>query len=87
MLYQLAVESGLRASEADSLTKASFRLDGAEPNVWLPGDDTKNREAAELPLRPMTAAMLRGFLADKLPTAKAFTMPRVEDLAEMLRAV
>jgi site-specific recombinase XerD len=86
MLYRLAAESGLRASELRSLTRASFKLDGLEPYVWLPGDDTKNRQAATLPLRPGTAAQLAAFLAGKLPSAAAFSMPNVTHVAEMLRA-
>ncbi len=85
LLYQLAVETGLRASEVKSLTRASFTLDGPEPNVYLPGDDTKNRQQAVLPLKHETAAELREFLADKLPAAQAFVMPPVEHLAAMLR--
>ncbi|MFH1108684.1 MAG: tyrosine-type recombinase/integrase [Planctomycetota bacterium] len=85
-LYRLAMETGLRSSELRALTRASFRLDDTEPMVWLPGDATKNREPAELPLRSETVAELRTFLAGKHPGASVFpNMPVVTDVAYMLR--
>jgi len=84
-LYRLAAETGLRSNELRALTRASFQLDGGGPSVWLPGDDTKNRENAELPLRLATAAELKEFLALKTPTAPVFNMPRKEDVVVMLR--
>lgn len=54
--------------------------------VWLPGDATKNREAAETPLRADTVAALRTFVAGKHPSAPLFpNMPVVTDVAYMLR--
>jgi hypothetical protein len=50
------------------------------------GQGAKNRQAATLPLRTETAADLRAFLADKLPTARTFAMPRIDKLASMFRA-
>lgn len=84
-LYRLAVETGLRSGELRSLTRASFKLDDAEPHVWLPGDDTKNREPAELPLRAETVAGLREHLAELAPAARVFAMPRPENVVKMLR--
>jgi len=75
LLYRLAAETGLRASELRSLTRASFALDKKPPVVTVKGRDTKNDEEAELPLRPDTVEVLRAHLADKLPAAKAFGMP------------
>jgi len=54
--------------------------------VWLPGDATKNREPADLPLRPDTVEELRTFLAGKHPSVGVFpNMPIVTDVAYMLR--
>ena len=47
-LYRLALETALRSSELRAVTRENFELDDAEPFVWLPGDDTKNREDALL---------------------------------------
>ena len=85
-LYRLALETAFRSSELRALTRANFRLDDAEPTVWLPGDSTKNRESAELPLRPATVEGLRAYLAGKHPKTALFTnMPIVTDVAYMLR--
>ena len=77
MLYRLAIETGLRASEMRSLTRSSFNLAGRDPTVTVEAAYTKNREFAELPLRPETAAALKAHLANKLPAAPAFTMPPI----------
>ena len=85
-LYRVALETALRSSELRALTRANFRLDDKEPMVWLPGDATKNRQPAELPLRAETIAELRTYLSGKHPGAVVFpTMPIVTDVAYMLR--
>ncbi|MFQ5472608.1 MAG: tyrosine-type recombinase/integrase [Dehalococcoidia bacterium] len=82
-LYRIALETALRAGELRTLTPESFLLDGPEPSVYLPGNDTKNRQDAELPLRPDTATELRTFLADKPKAERVFQMPRAWDVVEM----
>jgi integrase len=86
-LYRLALETALRSSELRALTRENFELDDAEPFVWLPGDDTKNSEGAELPLRAETVAELRVYLANKLPKAVVFAkMTDGSSMATVLRA-
>lgn len=85
-LYRVPVEAGLRSNELRSLTRSSFELDGSEPVVVIEAVAAKNGRAATLPLRPDTAAELRGFLANKLPVATVFPMPRPETVVVMLRA-
>ncbi len=85
LLYRLASESGLRVSEIDSLTRASFDLDDPEATVMVAAAYAKNRRDDTLPLRPDTAAELLAFPAPKLPSAKASNLPRLNKLAEMLR--
>ena len=85
MLYRLAVESGLRAGELRSLTRASFDLSGDEPSVTIAAAYAKNRRTDTLPLRPGTAAALTVHLAGKMPTATAFTMPAPGHLVDMFR--
>ena len=86
VLYRLAAETGLRAGELRTLTRASFVLDDGEPSVILPGANTKNRQDANIALRLDTAADLRAHLSDMLPGAVAFTMPVKGHVAEMLKA-
>lgn len=85
-LYRLAVETGLRSGELRSLTRASFDLsDTTAATVTIAAKSAKNRKAATLPIRPATATDLTAYLADKLPLAAAFTMPRPEKVVVMLR--
>jgi len=83
-LYRLAVETGLRANELRALKVNSFDLHG--PTVSVEAAYSKHRRRDTLPLRPDMAEALRGFLAGKLPTARAFNMPKHRgDLVDMLR--
>ncbi|MCK5473211.1 MAG: site-specific integrase, partial [Planctomycetes bacterium] len=61
MLYQLAVETGLRANEIRSLTKSSFDFDNGI--VTVEANNTKNKKMAVLPIRKGTAVMLKEDLA------------------------
>jgi integrase len=74
-LYRVALETALRAGELRTLTPESFHLDDDEPSVYLPGDDTKNRQDAELPLKPKTVRDIRPYLQDKTPGVAVFQMP------------
>ena len=86
MLYRLAIESGLRASELRSLTRSGFDLDGPEPSVTVLAAFTKNRQHATLPLRLNTAEELRDLLTGKLPPTAAFNMPATDKVIDMLKA-
>jgi len=79
------VETGLRAGELASLTRASFALDGERPTVTVAAAYSKRRRQDMLPLRPDTAADLRAFLACKLADALAFNPPKHRPLSEVLR--
>ena len=90
VLYTLAAETGYRASELASLTKASFKLNSLPYIVTVESGYTKNGETATTPLSPGTADMLRAFLAHKHPQARVFDIPGDEErntgqTAEMLR--
>jgi integrase len=82
LLYRLAVETGLRRNELRTLTVGSFDLDRL--TVEVKAGYSKHRREDVLPLRPDTAAQLRGFLAGKLPGVQAFNVPK--KTAEMIRA-
>jgi len=85
LLYRLALETGLRASELKSLTRADFDLGAEHPTVTVRAAYTKNRREDTLPLKPQTALLLRRHLFSKLPQAKAFSIPESSRTARMLR--
>jgi integrase len=85
LLYRLAAETGLRASELRSLTRGSFDLDADTPVVRLPGDATKNRQPAEIPLRPATVDLLAKQLEGRGKAAAALNVPPSYDTARMIR--
>jgi len=76
MLYRLAVETGLRASELGSLTPASFELhDPGAATVTVAAGYSKHRRMDVLPLRREMAELLAEFLADKSAGQPVFAMP------------
>ncbi len=86
MLYRVAVETGLRAGELRSLTRASFNLDADTPTVTVAAAYSKRRRDDTLPLRADTVKLLRVYLVNKAPAAPALAMPSRERLAMMLKA-
>jgi len=87
MMYRLAVETGLRANEIRTLTRASFDLDGREPTVTVAAAYSKHRREDVLPLRPGVAAELRTFMAGLAPAAQVFKLPvDRHDAASMFQA-
>lgn len=83
LLYRLAVETGLRASELRSLRGSSF--DFTENTVTVQAAYSKNRQEATLPLKSETALLLKAVFAGKMPQTEAFTMPTANYLAKMLK--
>jgi integrase len=84
LVYRLAAETGFRAGELRSLTRASFALDAERPTVTVAAAYAKNRRQDTLALSAGLALRLRCYLAPKLPAAPAFALPR--RTADMLRA-
>ena len=70
VLCRLAVETGLRRKELQSLKVSSFDLDKCE--VVVEAGYSKRRRRDALPLRAETAAELGEFFRDKMPNVKAF---------------
>jgi integrase len=58
VLYQVAVNTGLRASELGSLTTHSFKLDAVPPTVTVEAGYSKRRRRDVLPIRPDLASIL-----------------------------
>jgi len=87
MLYNLALNSGLRASELASLTPRSFDLDGEPATVCCLGAYTKNGQQATLPLRPDLAALLGPWLHGKAADAPVWpgNWAKSRAAAEMIR--
>ncbi len=86
MLYRTAAETGLRAGELRSLTRASFTLAANPPTIRVEAGYSKRRREDSIPLRPDTAAALAAFLGTKAPAAGAFCMPGASNVAKMLRS-
>ena len=70
LLYKVAAETGLRANELRSLKVSSFDFEAYTVRVRC--SYTKNKNKAEISLRPDTAAELKNFFAGRLPEVKAF---------------
>ena len=85
LVYRLALEAGLRASEIWSLTRASFDFDADSPTVTVQAGYSKRRRVDVLPLRSDLAEALKTYLGTKLPQARAFRIPKSDKTAKMLR--
>jgi site-specific recombinase XerD len=90
LVYRLVIETGLRLSEVRSLTRDSFRLTlvangKATPCVQLRAKNEKNRKGSTLRLRTATAKMIGEHIARKLPGARAFAMPKLDEAVGMIR--
>jgi site-specific recombinase XerC len=83
MLYRLACESGLRLNELRSLLVSSFDFEAC--TVSVRAAYSKRRRYDTLPLKSDSAKVLREFLKDKLPKARALRVPPRGHEAEMLR--
>ena len=76
MLYLVAVETGLRASELASLTEASLDLSGEIPTVTLEAAYSKRRRRDVQPIHPELAEGLRTWLASRPRSAPMLSMHR-----------
>lgn len=65
LIYKTLALTGLRRNELRTLTVGQLDLDHEPAFLTLDAGDTKNREAATIPLRSDLAADLRDWLADK----------------------
>jgi integrase len=85
MLYRVAVETGLRASELASLTPASFRLkDLGLATVTVAAAYSKHRREDVVPLRPDLARAILMYITGKQYMSRLFKVPHKS--AAMLRA-
>ena len=71
MAYRVAAATGFRLDEVRSLTDRSFRLDRSNPEIVLPGSQTKNGKEARQPIpaslvNPLVDYLLTTVLADRV---------------------
>ena len=83
IVYQIAAETGLRASEIDALYIRDFDLKNGM--VELSGEYTKNRQDAKIPLKRSMVQKLKAFFRGKKRDEKAFKMPYITNCARMIR--
>ena len=76
LLYQTATYTGLRASELESLSRSSFKLDGNPPTVTVEAGYSKHRRRDVLPLHVELAERLRERLAKRpeQPDGESFVL-------------
>ena len=84
VLYLLAIETGLRVRELQSLTLSSF--DFEKCTVTVKSEFCKDRKRAVQLLKNVRVSQFKEFFANKLPNAKAFNMPTHHYTADMLKA-
>lgn len=82
VLYNLAMETGLRRNELNSLTVASFDFDSC--TVFVPGKHTKNGHDATQSMTPETTALIKDFANGKMPNVRLFKI--TPHSADMIRA-
>jgi integrase len=75
MMYALALTTGLRAGELQSLTRASFMVSGDKPHVIVEAAYSKHRRRDEVPLRSDVAGYVRAYLAETGRDVKLFRRP------------
>jgi len=73
LIYRFAAETGLQANEICMLIVSDFDLSAIV--VRIRAKNSKNRCAADVPLRSDTAAVLKEHFKGKLTVAGAFKMP------------
>jgi integrase len=76
MLYRIALGTGYRSGELQSLTPESFDLDGEYPTITVEAGSSKRRRREVQPIQPALAALLRLWLADKPRGERIFPVNR-----------
>ena len=82
-LYQIAAETGLKASELRSLKVSDLDFDNHV--ITIQAAYTKNRQLAEIHLKKETSKMLKDFTYGQLPSKELFNLPHPCSLSRMIR--
>lgn len=85
VLYQVALGTGLRASELKALKRSCFDLESYPATLTVEAAYSKNRKKSVLPLQSTLVEELKEYFRGKLPSAQALQMPSIGKLASMLR--
>jgi integrase len=75
LLYRLAIYTGLRRNELKAMRVRMLHLDEAPYHVRLPGEFTKNKQDAILPIPHTLAEALREHCRNKMPSASVVRVP------------
>ncbi len=85
LLYRVAVETGLRRNELQTLSVGDLALEDPErATVRVRAKNAKNGRDARLPLRDATARALAAHVAKRLPTARVFAIGKHWRASEMV---
>jgi integrase len=85
LLYQTALQTGLRSNELRSLTRGCIVANADRPFIVCDAGTTKNRKQARQYVDEALAADLMAHATTKVPAAPLFAMPEPTDVATMLR--
>jgi integrase len=85
LLYETAIQTGLRAKELRSLKVGNLYLTVSQPYLVCRAESTKNRLEAKQYLLPELAQRLAREAHDKSARASVFRLPHGTNLAKMLR--
>ena len=85
LLYAFTAETGCRAGEVAAFRAGDFDLSDELASVTIRSDTTKNRTDCSLLLSTGLSALLRDPLSRKAPESKAFSTPRLDAFAKLLR--
>ena len=85
LLYETAIQTGLRSNELRSLTRGRLYLTAEKPYITCKAGSTKNRKTARQYILIDLANRLRVHIESKAPKAPVFSLPADYEMAEMLR--
>lgn len=85
LLYKAAFYTGLRRGELRALKVHHLRLMGDEPSLTLPGNMTKNKEDADIPLRRDFASELLAWIEGEGMRGTDTVFPVGRDVAKHLK--
>ena len=85
LLYETAIQTGLRSNELRSLTRGRLYLTAEKPYITCKAGSTKNRKEARQYILTDLANRLRVHIATKAPKAPVFSLPADYEMAAMLR--
>ncbi len=86
LLYAVALQTGLRINELDSLTVGQLHLTATPPYLLLNGCQTKNANAARQFLNPDVAQPLLKYIDQRPPEEQVFPLTEHARLAKAIRA-